>query len=268
MKHVTTLLICAAVVIFGAQVAVAETSDSEKLQNQVNDFQDNLEDYAVDFDDAQALELPEDSESEDEDRELAQMKYDDALPTFIAVLEDIQDAQGTTKYMSDIHKKDKRNVRVALQDMYIEIYALQNNMQDAMNLEDSSDMLNAVEDAIADAESYLNTNDGKWHDALQLYLEGHADALETNYTDALEVVDNIYELYKIELGEENITAFADDRNNFNSEYSEGVALLERAKSSSENRDLQLFNRAINKFTKARSALKKTYSEIDALEETL
>lgn len=252
-------------------------SNSEKLQNQIDNFESALENYRDDYIAAVELELPDsenDTRTDDEkNTELAQMKYDAAYSIYADVATEIQDIKSVTDYLNDFKKKDKKAVKISLQIMTAQLTNYKQDLEDGLALvyqstpENStvSAGLSAIETAIWDTEIYIDDNKTLFHDALEGYMYQFAITKKINYEYTLSQVDTIYDLYEEYYGESQITTFNDYRANAQAAYSEGLALYNRGIDGSEARDLQLLNRAINKWLTASDWISKIYSQIKELE---
>lgn len=252
-------------ILVGAHPAEARKNDAEKFQDSINAFQDDLRDFAEDFDVILEERIGDDESFDDEDRVLAQRMQADAIRTFNALFAVLREEQYIAKYSKGISKKDRKNIRFELKQMYIELYVMRRDMNDALNEESSRTALGGVRSNITKAKRYLDANEDSWHDSVEVFFEGHAEALMGRYEESLENVDAIYLAYKDVLGEGNMEEFNVYRNRFSANYSDGVAFYEQAGNSTEARDIQLYLRSINKFNKAGDALKRAYQIIDELE---
>lgn len=276
MKKISTSLLLIGLLLCCQPVFA--NSNSEKLQNKLDNYESTLDNYAEEFAAANDLQLPDveggDTRTDDEkNAALAQLKYDAALPIFAETLGAIQDIKTITQYLNDVKKKDKQAMRISLQTMTAQLLIYKQDLNEGLELTQETTVenntagagLSAIDAAINSAEYYLSDNKRLFHDALESYLYNFAITKKINYAYTLEQIDTTYDLYKEYLGEAEIATVREYRANAQAAYSEALALYNRGIDSGEKRDLQLLNRALNKMLTTRYWLAKVYSALAELE---
>lgn len=264
---VTTLLVSS---LSLGQVALAANSNSEKLQNKIDNFEEKLINNKEDLNDASSLDLPDDDTSDDPNLTLTQLRYDAAYPLVTDSIRQIKSLKTITNFLNGISKKDKHAILTSLQEMVVQLKTYQSDMDDGLSVaaDNSDDGLSEVSTAIGESRDYLSSYNDLPHDTLEEYLKNFGDMTYANYKDTLSGLNDTYDQYLILLGSTKTGTFKSKLTKANSKYSEAVALYNKGIDQSETRDLQLLNRAAKKMLQTQHWISETYKEITTLEPSL
>ncbi|MEK7540460.1 MAG: hypothetical protein AAB558_04395 [Patescibacteria group bacterium] len=268
MKKILTLTSLLVGSCLLATPALAATrSDSEKLQNKIDNFETNMDMIVDDLAAAQDLELEDDS-IENADYELAVIKYNEAYPILSEAVVKTQGLLSVTKYINTIPEQDTKIIRISFRKLIAQIQTYQEDLDAGLALagdeETADDGLGEVETSITDARNYISSNKRVPHDAVEDYLKNFDNAARLDYEGTLEDTQEIYDLYVELFSTDEIQKFKTRFTNASAYYSDGVALYNKGITSDEDRDLQLLNRAAKKYKKVRYWLKLTNDAISTL----
>lgn len=262
MNYIITLSVL--ILSFGlVQAAQAGSSNSEKLQNKVDNFEERVGGYVDDFDAALDIDLPEPEVEEGEDvdqealvEELANMRYEAAKPVFTRAIEDAQSMKSITRYLNGIDKKDIRAIKVSLQEIIVQLELYEVDLDEASTQEDADDYLSAVEGAIGLADQFLEAKDTLLSDTIEEYLANGTNSMRLSQERSLENLVATYEVYKIAVSADTVEDLKNLLFNAQSTYTEAVAFYNKGSNGSEARDLQLLNRSMKKMLQTRTWIKK------------
>lgn len=242
-------------------------SNSEKLQNKMDNYEVDLTSMVDDLTDAQNLDLEDDS-VDNADYQLALLKYTAAYPILADAVVRTQQILSVTQYINSLPQKDKKAIRLTFQNLIAQIQTYQNDMVDDLALAADEDTestgLNAVEGDITDARNYISSNKRDPHNTIEDYLKNYDNNARLDYEDTLDTTLDTYDLYKVLFSADDMKNFKTRFTNANAFYSDGVALYYRGISAQEDRDLQLLNRAAKKYKKVRYWLKLTNDAVSTL----
>lgn len=258
--------------MFVAAPTQAAVSDSERLQNTVDNFEVNMGTVVDDLDAVMSLTLDEDQEYDNENYSLAELKYAEAGPILDQTIVYIDNLKLVTQYLVGVSKEDKKAIKVSLQEMIVQIAVYKQDLDDGFERageeDGASEGLGQVEDAISEAKDYISSNTTQPHDTIESYMKAYTFMMKEQYKDSLDYALDAYDNYKDILGKSAVSVFLDRLNTASSRYSDGAAFYNKAIEADEERDLQLLNRSAKKMLQARKWLAKTFNTMNELEESL
>lgn len=251
-----------------ASPALAAKSNSEKLQNKLDNFEDTLSSISDDINDVRNLDLEPGDDTLHPDRDLAQLKYDAAFPLLEDAIVQTKKLLTITTYINGIPSNDKKATLITFEKLIAQFQTYQDDLDDGMTLanddETESQGLSAVENAVGTSRSYISGAKDDPHVTIEKYLKNFDNSSKENYTESLAAVQSTYDLYKVKFSQTEIQTFKSQFTSASAYYSDGLALYNRGVAGDEQRDLQLLNRGAKKFVKSRYWLKQIYNTVLAL----